>query len=445
MASALVPRRAAPAVGPASTGDDGDPRRAVVLTALVAAAFVALVAWSWFGVAATVPDRPGPRGETLSAVYDPPTRPVEAALNARDGQVFATVAVDPAVRRPELIRGGPGEQAYRYQRPLLGWVGWAASGGQAALAPWSLVVACALSVVALVAVAAATIARLGGPPLAALVLLVTPGVLADITFVGPEALGTALLLVGLGAWRRGDRRAALAAVAAFAAAGLCRETLLLVPAALAAREVWAGRYRPAGALAASAAPYLAWVLALRVVVGSWPVGTVDGRLSPVPFAGMASQVGGWPPGEAAAIALTLGLGVAGLVWGRDPLLRTAVAAQLPLVVLMGGPVWGRSADVGRVLLPFAALGLVALAGRGSGRPGRGPGRAPAAHPDHPSAVFVERLEALGHGGPLPLGGGRELGLAHPLGGAAGLLVGGRDGGHRGVGTGRGDGGGYRRS
>lgn len=344
---------------PRSHPRDRDRNRQVWAAILVAALFSGLVAWGWFGAAA-VPEDQGPEGQLLSGLYDPPTRGVEVALNARDGQAFATMAVDPTLRQPELIRGGPGEQAYRDQRPLLGWLGWAGSGGQPAAAPWALVVICALSVVAMVGATAAAIGRAGGPPLAALVLLITPGVLTDLTFVGPEALGTLLLLVGLAAWSRSPRATVLA-VGAFALAGLCRETMLLVPAALVGRELLGRRLRPASVLALSAAPYAAWVVTLRVVLGSWPVGTVDGRVSLVPFAGLAEEAAGWPPGEVAAIGLTVALGLAGLSWGRDPVLRAALLSQVLLMAVLGAPVWARSADVGRVLLPFAALGLVSVA------------------------------------------------------------------------------------
>jgi len=345
-----------------STGRTG---RGIGPVVVVAAVFVGLVAYGWYGQSAAVPSDREADGHRLSTLYDPPDRPVEAALNARDGQVFAALAVDPTIRRPELIRGGAGEVAYRHQRPLLGWTGWLVSGGDPERVPWALVAVSALSVVAMVAAAALALRRLGAPPALAGLLLVLPGSLADITFVGPEALGCALLVAGVLEWTRPapSRRSILLALAAFALAGLCRETLLVVPAALALRELARGRLRPTALLAATAAPYVAWVVVLRSIVGSWPVGTVSGRLSVVPFAGLVEAAPSWPPGEVLAIGATIALAGAGLALGRDPAWRVAIGANLVLAAALGEPVWARSADVGRVLLPGAVLGLVALGTR----------------------------------------------------------------------------------
>lgn len=377
MTDTTAPERP-PDAAPAPDGGDSAPTRSLGSVVLVAALFVGVVAHGWYGPSATTRSDPATEGRLLSSLYDPPSRPVESALNARDGQTFAALAVDPTLRRPELIRGGAGEQAYRHQRPLLGWVGWALSGGRPDAVPWALVVASGLSVVALVAAAGDALRRLGAVPALAAVLLVLPGTLADITFVGPEALGCALLVVGLVAWTRTDRtaRATALAVGAFALAGLSRETMLVVPAVLAARELLGGRIRPTALLAASAAPYVGWVLVLRGIVGSWPVGTVPGRLTAIPFAGLVEAASGWPPGEVVAIGGTLALGVAGAVLGRNPTWRLVAGANVALAAVLGEPVWARSADIGRVLLPAAVLGLIAL------------GTRPRRHPEGRAATAV---------------------------------------------------------
>src|SRR4051812_21773940 len=117
----------------------------------------------------------------ISAVYDPPTRPVEIALARGDGQIFATHAQDPLLRRPELVRGGKAEQAYRFQRPLYGWIGGAASGGQARLAPWALIAMTIGSVVLLAGVVATALAAEGRDPRWAILVALIPGVVTDLT------------------------------------------------------------------------------------------------------------------------------------------------------------------------------------------------------------------------------------------------------------------------
>ena len=88
-----------------------------------------------------------------------------------------------------MVRQGPSEQAYRYQRPLYGWLGWIASGGQPAAVAWALVVVTVLSATALVAASGRWIIDHGGDPRWALLLPLVPGVFIDLTWIGPEALG----------------------------------------------------------------------------------------------------------------------------------------------------------------------------------------------------------------------------------------------------------------
>jgi hypothetical protein len=313
-------------------------------------------------------------GSFISARYDPPTSGVEVGLALGDGQLFATHAADPFLDRPEVIRGGPEEQAYRFQRPLYGWLGWLASGGQPGAVPWAVVTLTVASVVALVVGAGRILADRGADARLALVLLAAPGVLADLQRVGPEALGTLLVLVGVAMWTR--RRPGLAAtagpVACFAAAGLCRETLLLVPAALLLHDLVRGpeaadRRRALLAGLAVVAPYAGWVLALRAVLGAWPSGTVDGRLSVVPFAGLVDAVGSWTTLDLLFVAAVLGTaGLALLRRAGEPRLRWIVTAHLLLAATLGEPVWASWRDWGRVLLPLTAVTLLALA---SGRRG----------------------------------------------------------------------------
>lgn len=333
----------------------------------------------WFNRNLAVPDPDTwVAGRLIAAAYDPPESDVELYLNQGDGQIFAAQAMDPFLRNPDRLWGGPEEQAYRLQRPLYGWLGWVASAGRPDAVAWALV---ALTVVSTGVLAAATgwaAVRLGGAAALGLLVLVAPGVLADLLRCGPEVLGTALLAVGLGLWL-GPRRRPWAAIACFAVAGLARETLLLVPVVIVASEMWdrrrgAGHPSDRGGTAESkpwlpivaVVPYVAWVLVLRATLGAWPRGSVEGRLSLVPGGGIVEAMGSWRPDEWLAVAVTVALALAALVLGRDRRLQHLVLAHVAMALVLGAPVWYRYLDFGRVLLPLTLVSVLALS---SQRPG----------------------------------------------------------------------------
>lgn len=327
----------------------------------------------WFGsvVAAPGPQDPSESGKLISAMYDPPTNAIENALVKGDGQLFAGQATDPLVRHPEMVRGGENEQAYRYQRPMYGWLGFVASGGQRDAVAWALVAVTALSTVLLTVAVATWLADRGADPRWALAVLAMPGVFVDLTWVGPESLGVALVVLGLYRWMGVRRTSADAdpqlvpaspdwvAVACFAAAGLCRETLLLVPFVLMVAAAIKGRWGSAVAAALAAAPYVAWVGFLFVRIGSLPKGSVGGRLSILPFGGLFEAASGWGAGDYVFAAAIVGLAVIALVVGARSGLRPLIAAHLLLAATLGEPVWHRFPDFGRVLLPLGVLSLLA--------------------------------------------------------------------------------------
>lgn len=341
-------------------------RRELATVTGVALLLAGLVAWSWFVLPADTGDGP-PASGLISRLYEPPDSQVEALFNARDGQIFATLATDPLAGRSDLIRGGAQEEAYRYQRPGYGWIGWLASGGQPAAVPWALVVVTVLSVAGLVAALGAALQRARVSAAWALVVLITPGVVANLMFIGPESLGTALVVLAVLRARRSPG-IPWDAVALFAAAGLCRESLLLVPAVLALRALLRRDLPRVGALALAAAPYVAWVLFLRVRIGAWPRGKLPGRLSPVPFEGLVRGTEAWTLAEGAPIVFVLALGLAGLVLATDGELRALVGANLALAAFMGHLVWERAEGTGRTLLPLAAFSLWAVAAARARRP-----------------------------------------------------------------------------
>jgi len=329
------------------------------LVALIGLLFCAVVPWLYATRGVSVGSGSNDERLLMSSLYDPPRRPVETMLNQADGQFFATHAVDPFLRQPERIRFGPNEQAYRFQRPLYGWLGWVTSGGRPGVVPVALLTITAISGALLVGLSARYIALLGGEPALALLLLLAPGLLANLSLVGPESLGTALALLGLGSWLRRPR-ATLPAIACFGLAGLSRETLLLVPATLALVELIPRRHwRDACLLTTSALPYVAWIMVLRIHLGAWPTGVWDRRPTAVPFGGLVEGAEAWTTTDALAATSVLLLGLGALLWGVREL-RPIVATHLVLAATMGAVVWGRWIDFGRVLLPLSVVSLIAL-------------------------------------------------------------------------------------
>ncbi len=370
----------APSATPASAGWTD-----LVAVALIAVVLCAAAVAYWFTSVASEPtaaDRSAHAGKLISAMYDPPANSVENAIDKGDGQLFAGQATDPMVRRPEMVRGDKAEQAYRYQRPAYGWLGWIASGGRPNAVAWGLITVTVLATGLLVFAGARWFRNRTTDPRWALTMLLLPGVFVDLTWIGPEVLGTALVMLGLHRWLDVAHRphvrerdlpvlapADWMSVACFAAAGLCRETLLVVPFVLMMTSVLARRWRRALGAALSAAPYVVWVVVLRWRIGSWPQGSVDGRLSLVPFGGLVDAAGTWARGEYGSAALLLGLAVAAIALGRRSGLRAVIAANLALAATLGEPVWHRFPDFARVLLPLGALSLLVVIPALVARPG----------------------------------------------------------------------------
>jgi hypothetical protein len=294
-------------------------------------------------------------------MYDPPHTRAEFALIQGDGQLFATHANDPLVRQPSRIRGGPAMEAYRLQRPALGWLGWVASGGQRSAIPSALVGLTVIAVTGLAAVVALWLARRGANPIIGLSVVVLPGVLTNLTRVGPEALGTGLVVAGCLLWLGGARRGRLGAIALFAGAALCRETMLLVPAALAIEELWRCRRvtREFVGLAVTGLPYAAWVVFLRVRIGAWP--SSGPNLSFVPLSGLPAGVGLWGPWDLIFFVATFAMIVSAFVKTTDRRMRLIIAAHVGLASLFGPIVWMTWTGFGRVLLPVSALAIVLIA------------------------------------------------------------------------------------
>jgi len=315
-------------------------------------------------------------GLPYAAMYDRPDERVEVLLNEGDGQAFAALATDPALRRPEVFRDGPAEAAYRWQRPLLGYLAGAAAWWQREWVPEALA-GLAVAAAGLTAGAvAAALRRRGASPWWALATVALPGAVVSVRWAGPELLGAALATFGVLAWT-GSRRRVGAAAALFALAGLARETYLLVPLVVVAvdllrsRQPWRRmaprslartllRPRSLVLLVVPVAAYAGWLAVVHARFGTWPWEASSGRLG-LPGAGVAEVAGGWTA-QSAVAALLLGvLALGPLVAGRRDVWAWLAAAYGAFGLLMGPLVWGRWQDFSRPLLCACLWGLVALA------------------------------------------------------------------------------------
>lgn len=291
------------------------------------------------------------------------TDPFEIMLVQSDGQAYAALARDPSLARPEEFPSRA-EAAYRAQRPLLGWLAWAASLGRPSRVPVALAVLQVVGVGAAGAACAALLAGRGAPVFPAALVALLPGIFESLSWLGPEALGLALAAWGVGAWERA--RAGRAGVL-LSAAALARETLLVVPAGLLLASLRHGSARPRHPWPAAIGPFAVvalWACVVRLRIGSWPLLANTGRLG-FPLEGLARAAGTWAdPGDAffLGVAATLALGVA--AWRRaDRNLFAIILVTCGLALVMGPAVWARWEDFTRPLLPLFAFGAVALLGR----------------------------------------------------------------------------------
>jgi hypothetical protein len=305
-------------------------------------------------------------GHPYVRLYDPPRDRAEAYLVVGDGQAFAALAQDPTLARPTVFRAtandapDSAEAAYRAQRPLLGWLAWVASGGQPGVVPAAML-ALTIGSAALLAVVAALLAGdLGRRVDAAPLVLLAPGAMVVLGWTGVELLAAGLGLAGAATWLAGRRGLAIALLVA---AALSRETLLVVPAALAASELLGPRgarssWRHLTPLALVPFAWAGWVLVVHARLGSWPGDAGTARIG-LPFSSLMDAGQHWGPVDAVVLAVTVGLGV--LAWRRlDRAWRWIIGAHGVLATTLGVEVLQTWVGFSRVLLPVTVLGIVAL-------------------------------------------------------------------------------------
>src|SRR5665213_568166 len=185
---------------------------------------------------------------------------------AYDGQFYWGIAVDP------IATGNVHEDfdkaSYRYGHPLLGWLGWLLSGGQARAAPAALLAAGLVSLAA-AAVAASLLGQaFGRRGWEGMFVAANPGLLYATVHDLAEPLSAALLLGGLVAYTRNRR---LLTAVCFGLLVLSKEQFVLVPLAVAAGELLRRRasVRDACALAACVFPAAVWWIYARLQLGAW--------------------------------------------------------------------------------------------------------------------------------------------------------------------------------
>ena len=197
-----------------------------------------------------------------------------------DGQFYWGIAVDPVATGN--VHQAFDTASYRYGHPLLGWLGWLLSAGQARAAPAALL-GVGLASLMLAALAASLLDRtLGGRGWAGLFVSVNPGLLYAAAHDLAEPLSAALLLGGFLAYTRGRR--VLTAVC-FGLLVLSKEQFVLVPLGIAAWEVLRRRGRPldSAVFVTCLLPAFGWWIYARLQLGAWFTSGADGLGTP--FAG----------------------------------------------------------------------------------------------------------------------------------------------------------------
>jgi hypothetical protein len=270
-----------------------------------------------------------------------------------DGKFFFVLANDPLLLDPAHNAAALDRPAYRAQRIIYP----AISGVLGALPPtgvaWGMVIA-NIAFLGMGTLATAALASsYGASPWLGLAFALNLGLINEMYVDGA---GIAALALGVtGVWMA-DRRNWGWAIAAFAAAALAREVMLLMPLGLIA---WAiVRRRPArwSLLAAPAAAVLLWGVYVRVRLGWPPEQAQIQEITLVPFSGLIAAARLWPqdPANLAAGIATLAIAVAFTIRAlkSDLSLSWACLGFVALMPFLTGQVWLQWHDISRALAPI---------------------------------------------------------------------------------------------
>jgi hypothetical protein len=339
-------------------------------------------------LAATRIPPPGERAFGYVVQTSPPHNRIEVILNQGDGQAAMAIGQDPSLARPDAFLQGAPAAAFFAQRPLLGYLAWVGSVGQPGLTAWAVAGVTVLSAGAL-AVAAMAFAQLRGAGSTdrwALMVLVLPGALTVLDWTGPDLLALAMALVGLACWIPSRPRRGWAALA-FVLAGLSRESLLLVPVVLGLWLLYQRRLdgrRDLWPLGAAPAAYLAWMLVVRLRLGTGPEQVARQTSFSLPFVDLVHHIGGFGPVEWLVAAVGLGLVAAAVVRAPRDVCAWMAVAYLAAGTALNSWLWESWQGFSRVLLPMYAFSILALLPTSVGAALTG--RSPRTATDTPSSV-----------------------------------------------------------
>ncbi|HEX6674248.1 MAG TPA: hypothetical protein VF486_04390 [Actinomycetes bacterium] len=286
-----------------------------------------------------------------------------------DGQWFLGLAYDPLLR--DRLAGSFDMPRYRAGRPLQAMAGWLLAAGRTPAIPAALLLVGPLALALGAAASGRLLAAFGRSPWWGLGFALVPGVAVGVIFGTAEPLGLALAVLGLSLTIDGRLPAA---AAAFAGAGLTKESYLVFAGAAALWLLWSRRpirRRLAGAALllgpGVAALGLWWAYVARMIPGSAADANAAEAVGP-PLAGWAATLrlaarGGYVPdfpvGPFGLVLLagSFALALAGVALGlrrRGPLDQTGLWLGLYGLVLS-------AALLGHFLSAMRALAPTVLA------------------------------------------------------------------------------------
>lgn len=303
--------------------------------------------------------------------FAPPRTGLEVLLLRGDGQAYASIALDPALRHPEAFGEGPAQEAFFAQRPLFSYATWVLSAGRPDWLPTAIVVVSALAAGLLTA---ATVAALqargrGQNTVLAPIVIILPNVLVALVSFGPDLLAAGLSVGGLALWRASPSRRGWA-VGAFVLAVLARESAILVPVVLLGFEAAHRRLRARDlpAVVVPAGAYLLWLAFVRHQLAAGPEQVARKSSFSLPFEGLLAGAGQWTATDLVTVVVVLGVLVVTVVLHRRDVEAWVVAAYLVGAVFLNVAVWQSPLDIGRVLVPATVLAWVLWVPRsGAGR------------------------------------------------------------------------------
>jgi hypothetical protein len=199
--------------------------------------------------------------------------------------------------------------------------------------------------------------------LACVAVVVLPGAVADLTTFDPGVPALALALGGVVAWyHRSSTRALLVAIAAFTAATLTRETMIVFPVTLVAHAAFHRRLRRTDLLVVlvPVMSYAVWSAVVWIRVGDTGARVATHASLALPGRGLVAGIVHWEPAEALMVALAVALVIAAVVRAPTHPLTWICVAYAVASLAMNEVVWRSWLDFARVLLPLYACALLVV-------------------------------------------------------------------------------------